>query len=87
MQSKSTQEITLRYIKALNEIPELQKWGAKKAFLNKYNISDAHIYRVLRKYDTQKLDPAWIAALVLEFNISAIWLLTGKGNMYASKKE
>lgn len=85
MQSKSTQGITLRYAKALNEVPELQKWGAKKAFFNKYNILESQIYSVIRNYETQKLDPSWIAALVVEFDVSAIWILTGEGKMYASK--
>ncbi len=85
MQSKSTQEITLRYTKAIDEIPELQKWGAKKSFFEKYKISESQIYRVLRNHETQKLDPSWIAALVVEFNVSAIWILTGRGNMYANR--
>ena len=56
-------------------------WGIKRRFCTKYNIDYGNFSRALREYQNHSLDPAWIAALVLEFDLSADWILTGRGDI------
>ncbi|MBD9179523.1 MAG: hypothetical protein EGP82_10195 [Odoribacter splanchnicus] len=86
MVSARNQEITKRFAEAFSYIFENNKWGAKDAFFQKYNISAPNVYRAMREPESWKVDPAVIAALCVEFGISAEWLLTGKGLMLTKHK-
>lgn len=72
-------EITLRFSEAWNTATE--KRGSKNKFFEKYGIDKRNFYRALREMDKHNVDVSWIAAVVIEFGVSADWILTGRGEM------
>ena len=79
MKSELSQQISLRVKQATDVC--FSGWGIKRKFCIKYNIDYGNFSRALREYQNHTLDPAWIAALVLEFDLSADWILTGRGEI------
>lgn len=79
MQTIDSIEILLRFTEAWNTATV--KRGSKNAFFEKYGIDKRNFYRALREMDNHTVDVSWIAAVVIEFNVSADWILTGRGNM------
>lgn len=78
MKSLMTQQIAIR----VKQVVETYfKWGDKRQFCIKYNIDYGNFNRSLKNYKGYAIDPAWIAAIVLEFGVSADWILTGRGEM------
>ena len=63
------------------------RWGEKRRFCIKYGINHGNFNRALSDSKHHGLDPAWIACLVMEYEISADWILTGRGDMYSSRME
>lgn len=79
MQTIDPIEITLRFSEAWNTATA--KRGSKNKFFEKYGIDKRNFYRALREMDKHNIDVSWIAAVVIEFEVSADWILTGRGEM------
>lgn len=79
MQSPQSQQISLRFAEAWKQVSV--GWGVKRQFFIKYGIDGGNFSRAIRNAENHKLDAYWIAAVVEEFNVSAHWILTGKGDM------
>lgn len=79
MQTIDLIEITLRFSEAWNTATA--KRGSKNKFFEKYGIDKRNFYRALREMDKHNIDVSWIAAVVIEFEVSADWILTGRGEM------
>lgn len=79
MQTIDPIEITLRFSEAWNIATT--KRGSKNAFFENYGIDKRNFYRALREMDRHNVDVSWIAAVVIEFGVSADWILTGRGEM------
>lgn len=79
MQSPQSQQISLRFAEAWNQVSV--GWGVKRKFFIKYGIEGGNFFRSIRNMENHKLDAYWIAAVVEEFNVSADWILTGRGEM------
>lgn len=79
MQSTQSQQISLRFADAWNHVSV--GWGVKRQFFIKYGIDRGNFARAIRNAENHKLDTYWIAAVVEEFNVSADWILTGRGEM------
>lgn len=78
MKSEATQQIARRVKQVVDTY---FTWGTKRQFCMKYNIDYANFSKALINPQNKGLDPAWIAAIVIEFDISADWILTGRGEM------
>lgn len=84
MTSELSQQISIRMKEATKAC--FVRWGEKRRFCMKYGIHYGNFHRALTDYKTNRIDPAWIAALVMEYDISADWILTGRGGMCMQKK-
>lgn len=79
MQTIDPIEISTRFSEAWNTATT--KRGSKNKFFEKYGIDKRNFYRALREMDKHNIDVSWIAAVVIEFEVSADWILTGRGEM------
>lgn len=79
MQSIDSIDISTRFSEAWNIVTA--EWGSKARFFEKYGIDKRNFTRALKDMDHHHLDVSWIAAVVIEFKISADWILTGRGEM------
>ena len=86
-------EIQQRFFLALNTLIDTGKICTLKKFIEKYNLHEAKYVTVRmvladpskeRKYRWIDLDA--LGYLVRDYGVSAEWLLTGKGTMFAKKK-
>lgn len=80
MQPINSKEISLRFAEAWNIVTA--EWGSKARFFEKYGFDKRNFTRALRDMDHHNLDVSWVAAVVIEFKVSADWVLTGRGEMF-----
>lgn len=79
MKPELSQQISIRMRQAIDYC--MGNWGDCNKFCIKYGINYSNLLRTLREYETRSVQPDWIAAIVLEYNVSADWILTGRGEM------
>lgn len=84
MQTIEPIEISLRFSEAWNTVTAQR--GSKNKFFEKYGIDKRNFYRALREMDKHNIDVSWIAAVIIEFGLSADWILTGRGNMIGNDR-
>lgn len=84
MKSQTTQEITSRIREAGKII--FSEWGAMRRFCLKYGLDYRTFLKTIndKPNDKQKryFDLATVSYMVLEFGVSADWILTGRGSMF-----
>lgn len=86
MQTKESAEITRRFFEALNKLIQLKVIRGKKTFTERYGINRWNLNALEKGQSTQnsvQLD--WLTFIVRDYGISARWLLTGEGEMFARK--
>ena len=86
--------VTRRFFQAIDYLVTIQRVAGIDAFCNAYHLSGPRYremklqYGVARKpgYSSRYFNTDYqaLCALVNDFNISALWLLTGRGNMTQS---
>lgn len=75
-------QIVIRFFESLDSLKEKGVISGSTAFAEKHGIDRRNLYQ-LRKTPTRGIFKTWwLTLLVEDYNISAIWLLTGKGDMY-----
>ena len=79
MQSPQSQQISLRFAEAWKTVSAER--GVKEEFFKKYGIAKSNFFRAIRNVKNNKIDTYWMAAVVMEFSVSADWILTGRGSM------
>ena len=86
MQTKESAEITRRFFEALHRLIQLKVIRGKKTFTERYGINRWNLNALEKGQSTQtsvQLD--WLTFIVRDYGISARWLLTGEGEMFARK--
>lgn len=53
-----------------------------KTFLRDYDINEGNFWHLQQDHSRKIFDVAWLAILVIEYNVSAHWLLTGEGDIF-----
>ena len=84
MKNQATQEITSR-IKEAGKIV-FSGWGATRKFCLKYGINYYAFLKTLNENSNEgqkrHFDLATVSCMVIEFGVSADWILTGRGSMF-----
>jgi len=82
MQTPESQQIVGRFFEALNMLIESKKIRGKQTFIKKYGINRWNLLTLEKDNSRDIFQVAWLSHMVKDFNISAEWLLTGKGGMF-----
>lgn len=86
MQTKESEQITRRFFEALKKLIELKVIRGKKTFTDRYGINRWNLNALESGQSTQisvQLD--WLTFIVRDYGVSARWILTGEGEMFARK--
>ena len=81
MQTPDSQKIISRFFQALYFLKAQHIIRGKQTFTTKFGINRWNMNTLEKDMTRDIFQPAWLAYLVDEYNISAEWLLTGRGNI------
>lgn len=81
MQSSDSQEVVNRFFKALDMLKVTKKIRGKQTFANAYGINRRNLWFIEKNPQSDGFQAAWLTYMVRDFNVSAKWLLTGKGEI------
>jgi len=79
--SQEGQAITKRFFDALELLSSNRTIRGLKTFTDANDINRRNLIRVKNLPECSVLKPEWINYLCNEYNISASWIITGKGDM------
>ncbi len=80
--NKDGQAITERFFQSIELLTQLRKIRGLNTYTTRYNINRWNLITVRNNPQKSILKPEWLVPLVEDFNVSAEWLLTGRGNIY-----
>lgn len=90
-QSEQSIAISKRFFQALRELISGGVLKGKQTFTRKYGINRWNLNKIEAHPETTALPIAWLSYLIVDFDVSAEWLMTGRGGMFsglrAFKKE
>lgn len=76
------EQIAIRFFTALSSLKAKGTIHGINNFTDRYGIDRRNLYQLKKNPSRGIFKPWWLSALVNDYNISPMWLLTGKGNMY-----
>ncbi len=77
--------IKRRFFEAIDQLIKRQQLKGRKSFATRYELNWGNFYQ-LRKDDKLTVELAYLNWMVRDFGVSARWLLTGQGEMFAKSK-
>lgn len=86
MQTADSQKVIKRFFEAIYALKADGKIRGKQTFTNLYEINRWNFNTLEKEPERDIFQTAWLTYLVRDFDVSAIWLLTGTGNMFTNKK-
>ena len=87
MQTEDSQKITARFFEALYRLKSLRVIRGKQTFTNRFGINRWNLNSLEKNLSSDIFQPAWLAYLVEEYDVSADWLLTGRGEFLNPKRK
>jgi hypothetical protein len=75
-------EITKRFFETISLLKAQKRMRGLFTYTQSHNINYWNINNVKNQPETRVLKPEWIAYLVLDYGVSADWILTGRGDMF-----
>jgi len=73
-----------RFYEAIDMLIESKNIRGIKTFTDRYNINRWNFNTVRQKPESDMFQLVWISHIVCDFGVSAEWIMTGKGDMFAS---
>lgn len=83
MQTIDSQKVVKRFFQALYHLKSKHVIRGKKTFTEKFEINRWNMNTLEKDLTRDIFQPAWLTYLVEEYNVSAEWLLTGRGEIMA----
>lgn len=74
-----TIELTERFFSALDVLSQQKVIRGKATFVKRYGLDLRNFYKV--QEHQIRIKPEWLVYLVRDYNVSANWLVLGKGGM------
>lgn len=87
MQSPESQKVVDRFFEALKLLAERKVIRGKKTFTEKYGINRWNLLTLEKDRTRDIFQVAWLSYLVDDFGMSALWLLTGRGEPFAAQNK
>jgi hypothetical protein len=85
MQTKDSQLIVSRFFEALNRLKDEHRIRGKKTFTDRYGINRWNLNSLEKDMGRDIFQPAWLAYLVRDYDVSPKWLLLGEGDFHQEK--
>lgn len=73
--------IVNRFFQALDYLKQENKIRGVQTITARYGIDRRNLLKVRNEPEIRTVKVSWLAYLVSDYNVSADWLLTGKGNI------
>lgn len=86
MQTIESQEIVKRFFSAIQKLKEKKVIRGKQTFTNRYGINRRNFNTCEKEPNRNIFQVAWLTYLVVDYNVSAHWLLTGDGEIFTNLK-
>ena len=86
MQNAESQAIVMRFFAALYRLKDDRKIRGKQTFTREYGIDRWNLNKLEKEPDRDIFQVAWLSFLVRDYDVSPMWLLTGFGDFYQTKK-
>lgn len=87
MQTPESQIIIQRFFEAIQHLKSDKRIRGKQTFCNRYGINRRNWYQLEMNLEKDIFQVSWLAYLVNDYDVSALWLLTGSGEFYRRKPE
>lgn len=78
-----TKDIIKRFYLALDEVVSCRMVSSVTCFCTIYNIDRRNLHSQRKDINVSRFKIWWLHPLVVQYNISAKWLITGMGEMFA----
>ena len=80
-------DIVRRFFIAIRELIEMGELRGMQTFTRLYKINRRNLYQLEKEPERSIFRVSWLTYLVEDFNISAQWLLTGRGGAFYRAKQ
>ena len=87
MQTTDSQKIISRFFQALYYLKSQRVIRGKQTFTAKFSINRWNLNTLEKDMTRDIFQPAWLSYLVEEYDISAEWLLTGRGDIMSRRRK
>lgn len=87
MQTADSQKIISRFFQALYYLKTERVIRGKQTFTAKFGINRWNLNTLEKDMARDIFQPAWLSYLVEEYDISAEWLLTGRGDIMSRQRK
>jgi hypothetical protein len=82
MNNPESIKIINRFYEVIDVLKQTKQIRGVKTFTDTYNINRWNFITVSKNPESDMFQLIWISYLVKDFNVSAEWIMTGKGNMF-----
>jgi hypothetical protein len=87
MQTEDSQKIISRFFEALYHLKSLGIIRGKQTFTRDFGINRWNLNTLEKDMSRDIFQTAWLNYLVERYDVSAEWLLTGRGEILSRKKK
>ncbi len=81
MNNPKSQEIVARFYEALQYLINDGQIKSRNAFCTEYDIHQSRFWKAEQNHASQMFQLSWLTPLIVDYSISANWLMTGTGTM------